>query len=217
MSRRDDRPMTTHRLTAGQELVYGGDRVTVVSAELAEAFTEGDRLVIVQETGDLLHVPGSEHELVSAAVDAMPSMRSRALGGVQRRSDHHVLRMLRRQHRRRLRVRCSARRQSRPTSSRRLARGRSTTRLRLTAAMRSDMAAGLRSWACVADPSRPADCPPSITRHGRCRRGALRWASSASCSRVDPTCSPTPPVCCAPATPPCSGSAATHWAPPGRS
>ena len=52
------------QLTEGQVLVYGGDQVAVVPAELAESFTEGDRLVIVQETGDLLHIPRAEHDLV---------------------------------------------------------------------------------------------------------------------------------------------------------
>ena len=39
------------KLTEGQVLVYGGDRITVVSADLAGAFAPGDRLVIVQGTG----------------------------------------------------------------------------------------------------------------------------------------------------------------------
>ncbi|HZY06810.1 MAG TPA: glutamate-5-semialdehyde dehydrogenase, partial [Ilumatobacteraceae bacterium] len=71
------RPLT--QLIAGQELVYGGDRVTVVPTELAEAFREGDRLVIVQETGDLLHIPSDEHRLVSKAVsDATAAFASLA-------------------------------------------------------------------------------------------------------------------------------------------
>ena len=55
-------------LTAGQLIVFGGDSVTTVSPELAEAFSPGDRLVVVQDTGDLLHVPAAEHALVTAAV-----------------------------------------------------------------------------------------------------------------------------------------------------
>ena len=34
---------------------------TEVDAELAAAFRPGDRLIVVQETGDLLHVPAAEH------------------------------------------------------------------------------------------------------------------------------------------------------------
>jgi glutamate-5-semialdehyde dehydrogenase len=59
-------PLT--QLVEGQALVYGGDRVTVVPADLARSFAAGDRLVIVQDTGDLLHIPVAEHTLVSAAV-----------------------------------------------------------------------------------------------------------------------------------------------------
>ena len=39
-------------------------------SELAEAFVEGDRLVVVQETGDLLHIPQADHERVQSAVGA---------------------------------------------------------------------------------------------------------------------------------------------------
>ena len=132
-------------------LVYGGDRVTVVPAELAESFAAGDRLVIVQDTGDLLHIPRAEHELVSAAVtDAVDCVRRARR--VQRRSDHRLLRTVRR--RRSTTTPCSL-----PCSmpialdvDAAAAKGRSTTRLVLSPAMRRDMAAGLRSWA--ASPTR---------------------------------------------------------------
>src|SRR5260370_17634923 len=55
-------------LTPGMPVVFGGDRVTHVSVELAAAFQPGDRLIVVQETGDLLHVPAAAHEVASAAV-----------------------------------------------------------------------------------------------------------------------------------------------------
>jgi glutamate-5-semialdehyde dehydrogenase len=45
------------RLTAGMEIPYGGDRVARVPQELADAFAEGDRLIVVQNDGALLHVP----------------------------------------------------------------------------------------------------------------------------------------------------------------
>src|SRR5690606_28961523 len=56
------------RLEAGMTIVYGGDRTTTVPAELAEAFQPGDHLVVVQSTGDLLHVPAAERERVDRAV-----------------------------------------------------------------------------------------------------------------------------------------------------
>ena len=58
------------RLEPGQPIVFGGDRVTTVAPALAAAFRAGDRLVVVQETGDLLHVPAADHAAACAAVDA---------------------------------------------------------------------------------------------------------------------------------------------------
>ncbi len=55
-------------LEPGQPIVFGGDRIVRVSQELADAFEAGDRLVVVHETGDLLHVPQAEHALVELAV-----------------------------------------------------------------------------------------------------------------------------------------------------
>ena len=55
-------------LVAGDRLLVGGDRVVVVSEALATAFAPGDRLVVVHDTGDVLHIPAPEHELVGAAV-----------------------------------------------------------------------------------------------------------------------------------------------------
>ena len=57
-------------LSAGMPIVYGGDRITYVNAELAAAFAPGDRLIVVQTTGDLLHVPGAAHGIATDAVDA---------------------------------------------------------------------------------------------------------------------------------------------------
>jgi len=138
------------QLTAGQELLYGGNRVTVVSAELAEAFEDGDRLVIVQQTGDLLHIPGAEHALVSAAVtDAAAAFTSLAACSddqitdffecfARKIDDHSVFSAV-----------TAANAIDVDSAS---SKGRSTTRLQLTPAMRTDMAAGLRSWA--ASPTR---------------------------------------------------------------
>jgi glutamate-5-semialdehyde dehydrogenase len=134
-----------NQLVEGQQIVYGGDRVTEVSAELARSFSAGDHLEIVQATGDLLRIPRAEHELVSAAVtqavDAFAALAEctddqitdfferfaaaidddRAFAGVieANRADVDAA----------------------------LTKGRSTTRLLVSPAMRSDMVAGLRSWA----------------------------------------------------------------------
>ena len=65
-------PLT--RLDPGMPIVYGGNRVAKVSAELAATFSEGDRLVVVQDTGDLLHIAEQEWETARFAV-AMPKWR----------------------------------------------------------------------------------------------------------------------------------------------
>ncbi len=61
---------TSHleQLTPGMPVPYGGDRVALVSPELAERFRPGDRLLVVHETGDLLHIPAQQHEIAAAAV-----------------------------------------------------------------------------------------------------------------------------------------------------
>ncbi|MEO8264034.1 MAG: aldehyde dehydrogenase family protein [Ilumatobacteraceae bacterium] len=133
------------RLVEGQVLVYGGDRCTVVPAELARAFVAGDRLVIVQDTGDLLHIPEAEHQLVTGAVtqavdafavlagctdEQITSFFQRFADAVD---DDAVFSTV-----------LAANRVDVDTAA---GRARSTTRLRLTAAMRTDMVTGLRSWA----------------------------------------------------------------------
>ena len=55
-------------LAAGERILVGGDRFTTVSPALASAFAPGDRLVVVHETGDLLHIPAAEYAKVAAAV-----------------------------------------------------------------------------------------------------------------------------------------------------
>jgi glutamate-5-semialdehyde dehydrogenase len=135
-------PLT--ELTEGQQLVYGGDRVSTVPTDLAHAFTAGDRLVIVQDTGELLHIPRAEYLLVSTAVvEATDSFAALAschddqiteffevfAGAID--DDATFAPVL------------DANRVDVESAS---SRGRSTTRLQLSPAMRSDMVAGLRSW-----------------------------------------------------------------------
>ena len=132
------------QLVEGQMLVYGGDLCTTVPRDLARAFVAGDRLVIVQDTGDLLHIPQAEHRLVSAAVthaveafatlaectdDQISDFFQRFADAID---DDAVFADV-----------LAANHTDVDTAT---AKGRSTTRLRLSAAMRSDMVAGLRSW-----------------------------------------------------------------------
>ena len=131
-------------LAPGQPIVYGGDRVTAVSAELAAAFQPGDRLVVVQSDGALLHIPAAEHALVDRAVGAavqgfaqLSSSSDEAISDfferfAARLDDDAAFALI---------AEANA-----ADMERAVDRGRSTTRLELSAAMRSDMVRGLRGW-----------------------------------------------------------------------
>ncbi len=132
------------RLSVGQEIPFGGDRSAVVDGELAEAFRPGDRLVVVQTTGALLHVPRSVHDVVATTVDrahdafgALASCDDDAISDFFDRfaralDDDDVFAPI------------AAANAADVDDARR--RGRSTTRLVLDERMRSDMVAGLRGW-----------------------------------------------------------------------
>lgn len=135
-------PLTS--LTAGQPLLVGGDRVTTVSPDLAAAFAPGDALVVLQDSGDLLHLPAVERAAARAAVDAAVAAAD-AMGTVDdaaidafygafadRLEDDATFAPI------------AAANAADVQSARE--RGRSTTRLVLSEAMRADMVAGLRAW-----------------------------------------------------------------------
>ncbi len=134
-------------LTAGMPIVHDGNKVTHVPAELAEAFRPGDRLVVVQATGDLLHVPAEAGAVADAAVDAA-HRAFRRLGEVP---DAAVVAFYE-SFARRLEDpgtygRISAANEADVAAAR--ARGRSVTRLILDDTMRRGMIDGLRGWARV--------------------------------------------------------------------
>src|SRR5580658_5919847 len=142
---------TLTSLRAGMPIPYGGDRVTHVPEALAAAFRAGDRLIVVQETGELLHVPAEAHRIAAAAVGRAAEAFAR-MGEV---SDAAVSKFFE----------AFARRLEDDASwepiaaanaadvERAQARGRSTTRLTAGDKMRAGMIAGLREWAEAA-PSR---------------------------------------------------------------
>lgn len=132
-------------LHSGMEIPWGGDRVTRVSETLAETFRPGDSLIVMQHTGELLHVPEDAatraREAVSAAVDAFDRM-----GDV---SDDQITRFY-------LAFAAALADDERfePIAAANASdveaareRGRSVTRLILDDTMRSDMIAGLEGWA----------------------------------------------------------------------
>ena len=129
------------RLEPGMAIPYGGNRVTRVSADLADAFSEGDSLIVVQDTGALLHVPqeaaGEADKAVSSADEAFSRMGLVADDAItrfyklfaERLGDETVFAEI-----------AAANVSDIETAQ---AKGRSTTRLVLSERMRSEMIAGL--------------------------------------------------------------------------
>lgn len=138
-------------LAPGQAIPFAGDRVAFVTPELAAAFRPGDRLVVVQDTGDLLHIPEVEARAAGGAVGRAAGAFAR-MGDVsdaaitaffeafaRRLEDDAVWAMI------------AAANVADVEAAR--ARRRSTTRLEASADMRNDMISGLRVWRDAA-PSR---------------------------------------------------------------
>lgn len=131
-------------LSAGERIVFGGDRVTTVTPALAAAFRPGDRLVVVQETGDLLHLPAPEHAVAASAVGravdastALSACTDDQISDFFERfaallADDAVFAPI------------AAANEADIASA--LARGRATGRLTLSPKMRADMIDGLRTW-----------------------------------------------------------------------
>lgn len=144
MSQHSKRIAPLESLPAGMPVLFGGDRMTFVSPALADAFRPGDRLVVVQDTGDLLHVPAAVGEAVEQATGAA-SRAFTALSGVPDAAitaffEHFACRL----EDDAVWSRFAAANAEDVEAAR--ARGRSTTRLGVSEAMRRDMIAGLRVW-----------------------------------------------------------------------
>ena len=132
------------RLVVGQEIPFGGDRVVRVDAALAERFAPGDRLVVVQATGALLHIPAEVHALVDDAVSdaadgfaALASCSDESISDffdsfASALADDAVFSPI------------ADANDADVAAARK--RGRSTTRLVLDAPMREGMISGLRGW-----------------------------------------------------------------------
>lgn len=132
-------------LTQGMPIPFGGDKVTHVTADLADAFVAGDRLVIVQDTGALLHIPAAESAIAEAAVTAATDAFA-AMGTV---SDEAITAFygafVARLESDESFAPIAAANQADIESAQ--ARGRTTTRLELSPTMRADMISGLQTWA----------------------------------------------------------------------
>jgi glutamate-5-semialdehyde dehydrogenase len=131
-------------LLPGQQIVYGGNQLAEVSAELAAAFQPGDQVVVVQSSGVLLHVPAAEQAVVHRSVEAAHN----AFGALARVDDSAITTFYAAFARRLADdATCAPILEANAldvTTAR--ARGRSTTRLEMSSKMRADMVAGLHGW-----------------------------------------------------------------------
>ncbi len=136
--------MQLESLEAGQSIIYGGNQVTAVPEDLAASFAAGDRLVVVNDTGALLHIPAAEWDIAAGAVGrasdaflAMGSVSDEAISNfyeafAARLEDDVSF--------------ASILAANEADVSAAQAKGRSTTRLVLSETMRADMISGLRTW-----------------------------------------------------------------------
>ena len=131
-------------LTAGMPIPWGGDNLTLVGDDLAARFVAGDRLLVMQDTGALLHLPCDAHRIAAAAVgrarDAFAAMALVGDAQITAFFEHFAANL-------------ESEAAWAPIVAangldveRAAARGRSTTRLVASAAMRRDMIDGLRAW-----------------------------------------------------------------------
>ena len=149
------------KLTPGMPLVFGGNRVVRVPAELAERFSAGDSLLVLPH-GELLRVP----KTVASLVDACVARALAAFGRLARCSDAAVSRFFQG---------FAARldddaiwehvvQANEKDLSAARARGRSTTRLAVSPAMRRAMVDGLHTWREAG--SRRGELLESVPRSG---------------------------------------------------
>jgi glutamate-5-semialdehyde dehydrogenase len=143
-------PQPLDHLTAGMPIVFGGDRLTFVPDELAAAFVAGDELVVLQDSGELLHVPRADREAAASAVDAAATAFARMGEVSEEQLDGFFAAFADRLEGDASFAPVAAANEADVRAAR--ARGRSTTRLALTERMRADMVAGLRGWQVVRSP-----------------------------------------------------------------
>jgi glutamate-5-semialdehyde dehydrogenase len=133
------------KLVAGMAIPYGGDRVAHVDEALAATFKAGDRLIVLQDSGALLHVPAEQHRIASEAVGRAHQAFHR-MGGVSDEQISEFFLAFAAFLDDDLRWNAIAGANAADVASAK-ARGRSTTRLVASPGMRAGMVAGLKAWA----------------------------------------------------------------------
>ena len=151
-------------LQPGMPILVGGDRVIYVSAELAEKFRPGDRLIVVRKAGDILHIPRAVHELVTSAVDnalqAFEEQQSASDGQFTQFYTEFADRLADQG------IWAKIAEANELDVQRAKEKGRSTTRLAADEKMRKNMIAGLHQWRSAAADSRRDKVTNTIEHEG---------------------------------------------------
>lgn len=132
------------RVSAGMPILFGGNRLVHVPAAVAERFEAGDSLYVVEQTGDLLHVPHSERATTTRAVDRAV----RAFSALRKASDAQLDQFYDgfANNLESAEIWSAIAEANQADVIAAEARGRSTTRLVASAKLRADMVSGLRGW-----------------------------------------------------------------------
>jgi glutamate-5-semialdehyde dehydrogenase len=144
------------------KLLVGGDQVLEISPDLAAAFAPGDRLAVVEKTGQVLHIPARDAQLAEVAVaDAYQAFARMAAV-----TDAQIARFYEE-----FASRIEQDAIWRPIQSvndedvaRAKARGRSTTRLVADDRLRRNVIDGLRGW--ITAPSRRGQVIETVQHQG---------------------------------------------------
>jgi len=138
-------------LVEGQKVPFGGNRWSAVSAKLAQEFHAGDSLVVVQDSGDLLHIPASVAEIANTAVTnaqlAFAQLAAIEASQISKFFDSFANNLQNDTIFRQIKTANDIDVDSATQ------RGRSITRLQINDKMRLDMVAALRMWRDLPDSS----------------------------------------------------------------
>lgn len=139
-------PEALTELTPGMRIPIG-NMVVTVDAALANAFQPGDDLITLPTTAEVLHVPARERAIAAAAVQRALT----AFTALNSTSDEAITQFFlefadRLEDDKAFAPIANANREDMETAA---GKGRSTTRLELTPTMRTEMIAGLRTWATL--------------------------------------------------------------------
>ena len=149
-------------LTPGMQIPYGGNKIATVSNDLANSFQSGDRLIVIQTTGDLLHVPSKVWDISSATVERAHTAFLE-MGSVSDSSISEFFKLFADFLADEERFSLMKNSNDEDVSVAKL-KGKSTTRLILNNKMREDMIAGLRLWEKT--PSQRGKAKEQITHDG---------------------------------------------------